>query len=215
MRAGAPDVADFLALAAQRLLHEPPVVVEPHASLRGDHTHNPGDLATPRPNAPAPAAVLVPVVAHPDGATVLFTERASGLRNHSGQVAFPGGRMDAEDPTPLDAALREAEEEIGLDRAHVRPIGYLDPYLSSSNYLITPVVGLVAPGFALTLNPGEVADAFEVPLGFLMDSVNHQLHSREWKGTIRRYYAIPFGERYIWGVTAGIVRNLHERLYAP
>jgi 8-oxo-dGTP pyrophosphatase MutT (NUDIX family) len=164
---------------------------------------------------PKPAAVLVPVVMHEEEPAVLFTERATSLRQHSGQIAFPGGRVDAEDGSPLVTAYREAEEEIGLDRSFVRPIGFLDPYLSSTNYLVIPVVGLVSPVHSLTLNPDEVADAFEVPLSFLMDPANHELHSREWKGRLRRYYAIPFGKRYIWGVTAGIVRNLYEKLYRP
>ena len=115
----------------------------------------------------------------------------------------------------LDAAFREAEEEIGLSRRFVHPLGFLDAYLSTSNYLVTPVVARVEPGYTLALNPEEVAAAFEVPLGFLMDGANHQLHEREWKGRLRRYYAMPYGEHYIWGVTAGIVRNLYERLYGP
>jgi 8-oxo-dGTP pyrophosphatase MutT (NUDIX family) len=155
------------------------------------------------------------VLARPDGVTVLFTERAAHLRDHSGQIAFPGGKIDPADPSPLAAALREAEEEIGLDRAFVRPLGYLDHYLSGTGFLVTPVVGLVRPQAPLHLNPNEVADAFEVPLDFLVDVANHALHSREWRGRQRRYYAIPFGDRYIWGVTAGIVRNLSERLASP
>src|SRR5215204_6727882 len=132
---------------------------------------------------------------------------------HSGQIAFPGGKIDADDPSPLDTALREADEEIGLDRRLVRPLGYLDSYLSSSGYIVFPAVGVVTPRFELTLNRHEVADVFEVPLSFLMDPANHEIHAREWKGRIRQYYAIPFRDRYIWGVTAGILRNLYVRLY--
>lgn len=200
--------------AAGRLRREPPGFLEPRCDLKGDHALNPetwGALPTAQPRN---AAVLVPVVEHEDGPAVLLTERASGLRNHSGQIAFPGGRMDPEDPTAVHTALREAEEEIGLPRAFVRPLGYLDAYLSSSNYFVLPVVALVAPGAPLLPNPEEVADVFEVPLAFLMDEANHELHAREWRGMIRQYYAMPFGRRYIWGVTAGILRNMYERLYA-
>jgi 8-oxo-dGTP pyrophosphatase MutT (NUDIX family) len=156
--------------------------------------------------------VLIPVVDH-DEPTVLLTLRASALSTHAGQIAFPGGRIDPGDTSPLDAALREAEEEIGLDRRHVEPLGYLDLYLSGTGFRIMPAVARVKPGFTLTVNDAEVADTFEVPLAFVMGPENHQRHSREWRGIMRTYYAMPFGERYIWGVTAGILRNLYERLY--
>lgn len=165
-----------------------------------------GDAPPPRP-----AAVLVPVVAKEEG-TILLTQRAGDLPDHSGQIAFPGGKIDPGDADPLDAALREAEEEIGLERAHVRPLGYMPPFLSRTGYLITPVVGLVTPPFHLTPNPREVADVFEVPLSFLMDPRNHQMQSRVWQGARRHFYAMPYGERYIWGITASILRNLWERL---
>jgi 8-oxo-dGTP pyrophosphatase MutT (NUDIX family) len=201
---------DFRA-RAKRLRPEPPAFL--HVEARGDHSldrlASPADAAPPRP-----AAVLVPIVMHAAGPSILLTERATGLRTHSGQIAFPGGRMDDTDATPTETALREAEEEIGLDRRHVEPLGYLDPYLSSSNYFVIPAVALVSPAHDLRLNPHEVADVFEVPLGFLMDEINHELHCREWRGGIRQYYAMPFGRRYIWGVTAGILRNMYERLYA-
>jgi 8-oxo-dGTP pyrophosphatase MutT (NUDIX family) len=161
------------------------------------------------------AAVLVPLVAHPDGVTVLLTQRAAAMRAHSGQIAFPGGKIDPEDDGPLAAALREAEEEIGLERRHVTPLGFLGPYFSTSGFRITPVVGLVRPDAALSINPQEVDRVFETPLAFLMDEANHQTHEREWKGAMRRYFAMPFGEHYIWGVTAGIIRMLWLRLYAP
>jgi 8-oxo-dGTP pyrophosphatase MutT (NUDIX family) len=161
-----------------------------------------------------PAAVLIPVVERPKP-TVLLTQRTPDLKSHSGQIAFPGGKIDAADASPLAAALREAEEEIGLDRGFVDPIGYLDLYLTFSGFRILPLLARVDPGYGLTVNPAEVADAFEVPLEFLMHPGNHQRHSREWKGGIhRQYYAMPFGDRYIWGVTAGILRNLYERIYA-
>jgi 8-oxo-dGTP pyrophosphatase MutT (NUDIX family) len=128
-------------------------------------------------------------------------------------VSFPGGKIDKGDASPLAAALRETEEEIGLDRKLVEPLGYLDLYMTTLGYRIVPTVARVAPRFALTLNPAEVDNAFEVPLAFLMDQANVQRHSRDWQGITRHYYAITFGERYIWGVTAGILRNLYDRIY--
>jgi len=140
--------------------------------------------------------------------------RTPELRSHSGQIAFPGGKIDPIDETPLAAALREAEEEIGLDAKFIDPIGYLDLYLTFSGFRILPLVAWVDPDYRLTINPVEVADTFEVPLKFLMQPDNHQFLKRDWKGIERQYYAMPFGERYIWGVTAGILRNLYERIYA-
>ena len=206
-----PTLDEFIVRARQHLRAEPPGVHEPRSDPKGDHALD--EVKVLPGGTPKAAAVLVPVMAHPDETTVLLTQRATGLRAHSGQIAFPGGRLDEEDPSPLAAALREAEEEIGLDASHVRPLGYLDAYLSGTGYLVTPVVALVLPGAPLSLNHTEVADTFEVPLGFLLDPSRHEIHEREWNGRLRRYYAIPFGERYIWGVTAGIIRNLYERLY--
>ena len=159
-----------------------------------------------------PAAVLIPVVDH-DEPTVLLTQRSAHLNEHAGQIAFPGGKIDATDRSPLDAALREAEEEVGLDRSFVEPIGYLDLYGTGFGFRILPTVARVKPGFKLTINHSEVDDAFEVPLSFLMDPANHQLHSKEFRGMERSYYAMPFAERYIWGATAGILRVLYERIY--
>ena len=143
MRPAAIDARTCSTRAAERLRPEPPGVLEPHSNPKGDHELQFDGPILP-PLQPKPAAVLVPIITHDDDATVLLTQRAPGLRDHSGQIAFPGGKVDADD-TPLEAALREAEEEIGLDRRHVRPLGYLDPYLSSSGYIIMPVVGLVSP----------------------------------------------------------------------
>ena len=180
---------------------------------RGDHILNP-DLYQPGLAAIAkPAAVLIPVVAREDSATLILTKRASALRRHAGQVAFPGGRIDPEDDTPMDAALREAEEEIGLDRNCVTPLGYLDAYLSHSGYRILPLVAMVTPPFALVRNPAEVDEAFEVPLEFLMEPANHRQETRTREGVSRIFYSMPFEDRNIWGVTAGILRNLYERLY--
>jgi 8-oxo-dGTP pyrophosphatase MutT (NUDIX family) len=158
-----------------------------------------------------PAAVLIPVVDHPEP-TVLLTKRAGHLADHAGQIAFPGGKIDATDASPLDAALREAWEEVGLGRAFIDPIGYLDLYGTGFGFRILPTVARVQPGFSLDINRSEVDDAFEVPLAFLMDPANHQLHSREFRGMERSYYAMPYAERYIWGATAGILRILYERI---
>ena len=161
-----------------------------------------------------PAAVLIPVVDHAEP-TVLLTQRSAHLNDHAGQISFPGGKIDPTDASPLDAALREAWEEVGLEREFVDPIGYLDLYGTSFGFRILPTVARVRPGFKLRINAAEVDDAFEVPLAFLMNPANHQIHSKEFRGIERSYYAMPFAERYIWGATAGILRVLYERIYLP
>lgn len=161
-----------------------------------------------------PAAVLIPVVDHAEP-TVLLTQRAAHLNDHAGQISFPGGKIDATDASPLDAALREAEEEIGLKREFIDPIGYLDLYATGFGFRILPTLARIKPGFKLRINETEVDDAFEVPLTFLMNPANHQLHAKEFRGIERHYYAMPFAERYIWGATAGILRVLYERIYLP
>ena len=161
----------------------------------------------------APAAVLIPIVARAE-LTVLLTQRTEGLPHHAGQIAFPGGRMEPTDGNPIATALREAHEEIGLDPAFVEPLGYLDPYRTGTGFRIFPVVSLVREGFTLQLDKREVADAFEVPLAFLMDAGNHRTEVRAWRGAERRFYAMPFEQRYIWGSTAGIMKNMHKRLFS-
>jgi len=172
------------------------------------------DAATALAQAPArQAAVLFPIIAR-ERLTVLLTERSADVPSHAGQVAFPGGKVEPHDTSELDTALRETEEEIGLARDWIEPLGYLDNYRTGTNFNIVPVVALVTPGFALQIDTREVAKVFEVPLDFLLDPSNHQLHQREWRGRLRTYYAMPYGEHYIWGATAGMIRNFHERLFA-
>jgi 8-oxo-dGTP pyrophosphatase MutT (NUDIX family) len=201
--------------AARRKLHaEPPGPANPAiAAGPSDFDLNPEILAegTFDPAARA-AAVLVPVVKRPE-LSLLFTQRTDHLPAHAGQIAFPGGKTEESDAGPVATALREAREEIGLDPSLVEPLGFLDSYRTGTGYLITPVVALVDPGFALNLNSDEVVDAFEVPLPFLMDARNHQVHVRQLGGRERRFYAMPYGDRFIWGATAGILRNMHERLF--
>lgn len=207
-------VQDFVALTETRLHREPQGDLMGHVRdfAHGDHRLNPGFADTWAERTPRPAAVLVPVVAR-EVPTMLLTLRSKDLSNHAGQVAFPGGRIDPGDASPLAAALREAGEEIGLPAKLATPLGYLDSYLSGTGFRIVPVVALIEPDFELTLNPLEVDEAFEVPLAFLMASENHAKHSGVWKGVERHFYAMPYEQRKIWGATAGIIRNLYERLY--
>jgi 8-oxo-dGTP pyrophosphatase MutT (NUDIX family) len=208
------SAADFRLRAIERLAsYAPPQAFDPSIiPNQGDHR-----LATLL--APADgslhrrAAVLVPVVDREQGATILFTRRAAHLKDHAGQIAFPGGKMEEQETDPVETALREAEEEIGLERQFVEPIGYLDPYLSSTGYRIVPVVAVVGPTHRIVMDPNEVEATFEVPLAFLMDPQNHQKHAREWQGALRHYFAMPYRNHYIWGVTAGILRTLYEKVY--
>lgn len=158
------------------------------------------------------AAVLVPLIEHADGYTVLLTQRTASLQKHAGQVAFPGGRMEPTDADAVACALREAHEETGLDPAQVEILGRLPTYLTITGFEVTPVVGAVTPPLRLTPDPVEVAAAFEVPLAFFLDAANHQRVSRDLNGVKRAYYAMPYGDRYIWGATAGMLLNLYEAL---
>ena len=186
----------------------------PHENFDyGDHSFNPGHPRVTGQRTLRDAAVLIPVVDHGTEASVILTKRAETLSDHKGQVAFPGGRIDATDVSPEAAALREAEEEIGLDPSHVEVIARIPDYVSGSGYRIAPVLSIVRPGFQLTINPREVDVAFEVPLSFLMNPVNHARESREFNKQLWTYYDMPFGGQRIWGVTAGIIRTLYERLY--
>jgi 8-oxo-dGTP pyrophosphatase MutT (NUDIX family) len=161
------------------------------------------------------AAVLVPVVAREPEVTVLLTLRTSHLNAHSGQVAFPGGKVEREDMTPVETAMREAEEEVGIPRTLVTPLSLLDLHNTGTGFRIIPVLALVDPAIEPVPDPGEVAEIFEVPLSFLMEKENHKEEHRDWKGRSVLFYAMEYEQRYIWGATAAILRNLYERLYAP
>jgi 8-oxo-dGTP pyrophosphatase MutT (NUDIX family) len=205
---------EFFRRAIERLTFAVPAALTDASVVpeHGDHDADPvmAKIAAVRPI--RPAAVLVPIIDHPEP-TMLLTRRSQHLPDHAGQISFPGGKIDKGDDSPLHSALRETEEEIGLDRAYITPLGYLDLYMTTRGYRIVPVIARVKPGFTLNLNTHEVDDAFEVPLNFLMDLNNMKHHARDWQGMIRYYYEIAFGEHPIWGVTAGIVRNLYERIY--
>jgi len=211
----APAKASFFDRARTRLtLDVPPALTDPSAAgARGDLDLNPETWIRAGVKATRPAAVLVPVIDRSE-LTVLLTQRTDGLASHAGQIAFPGGSIEPTDESPVAAALREAREETGLASALIEPIGYLDLYLTFSGFRILPTVARVEPDFTLTLNPSEVVETFEVPLEFLMTPANHQRKTRDWKGLQRDYYAIPFENHYIWGITAGILRNLYDRVYA-
>jgi 8-oxo-dGTP pyrophosphatase MutT (NUDIX family) len=161
-----------------------------------------------------PAAVLVPIVDHPR-LTVLFTERAADLREHAGQVSFPGGRLEPRDSDPAAAALRETEEEIGLAPGGIEILGYLSDSLVGARYRVTPVVGLVRPGFTVVPDPVEVAGAFEVPFDFLMDPANHRTSERIWNGAPVTIYELPYDGHRIWGATAGMLVALYHVLTDP
>jgi len=171
-----------------------------------------GDDGVGRERAATVAAVLVPIVAHASGLTVLFTQRTAHLKAHSGQVSFPGGRAEPGDASPEETALRESEEEIGIARGRVELLARLPEYFTRTGFRVTPVVGLLEPPLALSPDPGEVEAVFEVPLAFLLDARNHQRHTREFQGATVGYYAMTFEERTIWGATAGMLVNLYRAL---
>jgi 8-oxo-dGTP pyrophosphatase MutT (NUDIX family) len=206
--------SEFFSRARERLTFDVPAALSnPDAMARTDtHNADPALLAAIAAVRPIkPAAVLVPVVQR-DEPSVLFTERTAGLTAHGGEISFPGGKIDAGDASPVAAALREAEEEIALARSFVSPIGYLDVYMTPFGHRILPVLAHVREGFSLRINHSEVQDVFEVPLALLMTPQNHKRESRDWNGITLTLYAIYFGNRKIWGATAGILRNLYQRL---
>jgi 8-oxo-dGTP pyrophosphatase MutT (NUDIX family) len=205
-----PVEAARLAPAALRLRFATPPAWQPE--IPGD-----GRLVD---REPAAAAVLVPLVAHASGPTVLLTLRTDHLKDHAGQVSFPGGRAEAVDRDAVDTALREAEEEVGLPRAQVEVIGMLPIYTTVTNFVVTPVVGLVEPGFTVAPDPFEVAEVFEVPLEFLMTPAHHRRHSFEWPGGRREFLSMPWrpapdaADVFIWGATAAMLRNFYGFLSA-
>lgn len=202
---------DFRSRARTALLAEAPL--DPARRGPSDYDLNPGlGSDVPRAEAARAAAVLVPVVMR-SPLTVLFTQRTDALPSHAGQIAFPGGKVEPGDKDPVETAQREAEEEIGLSRSLTDPLGFLDAYLTGTGYRIVPVVALITPKFELTLDHNEVAAAFEVPLDFLMNAENHVRHARVYRGQERSYHAMPYEDRYIWGATAGILKNMHERFF--
>lgn len=182
---------------------------------RSDFDLNPDIAADPAfGRALRPAAVLCGLIERPGGYSVILTKRPETMRQHAGQIAFPGGKIDPGDADAVAAALRESEEEIGLEPSAVDVIGAIDPYVTGTGFQMQPVVAMVDPDFVPRLEPLEVEEAFETPLDFLMDPANLQLHSSVWDGRTRRYYAIPWRKRYIWGATAGVLKSLADRIAA-
>lgn len=179
--------------------------------LQSDRELNPG-MASPPSTALRPAAVLVPLIDHADGMSVLLTQRTPHLTAHAGQIAFPGGRIEEADADAIEAALRETEEEVGLPRHQVSVVGRLDTYLTGTGFEITPIVGIVAPPYPLSIDPFEVAEAFEVPLSYVLDRRNHQRIERQSGAHRRAFFVLPYEGRNIWGATAGILVNLAEVL---
>ncbi|MDA5193149.1 CoA pyrophosphatase [Govanella unica] len=190
-------------LAALRLTPE---------DYRGEHELNPDFAPDIAERVVREASVLVPLVERPEGLSVLLTRRSDQLQSHAGQVSFPGGRREDTDADAIATALRETEEEVGITSRYIDVAGRLRDYLTGTGYRITPVVGFVTPGFVLRPDPFEVAEIFEVPFAFLMDPRNHSLERVHWRGAMREYYAMPYNGHYIWGATAGMLRNFYETL---
>lgn len=206
-------------LTAERLTAASPAMGGIHALFqrlelpsgrRGDLDGNPGlDMLAPSLR---DAAVLVPLIDRVEGPTILFTQRTAHLAAHAGQISFPGGGVEPDDTGPVATALRETEEEIGLDRQHIHILGRLDTYITRTGFRVVPIVAHVTPPFTLTPDPNEVDAVFEVPLTFILNPASRVRESREYKGALRHFWAFPYGERYIWGATAGMLINLCDVL---
>ncbi len=195
------------------LAHIQAALALPPLGERSDFDLNPNVKAALMPGVTQhPAAVLCGLVERDGGLHVVLTRRAAHLNQHAGQIAFPGGKVDELDPSPLATALREASEEIGLGEDRVEIIGTLDPYQTSTGFRVTPFVGVIDPHWRAFPDPDEVEEVFEAPLNFLMDPANRVRHHHDRQGTRRTYYAMPWGEYYIWGATAGMLKGLSDRL---
>lgn len=200
------DAAWLAPEALRRVLSEPPAW-EPEPSFETRMPY-PG-----REGPPVQAAVLIPLVAHPSGVSVMLTQRAAHLRDHAGQISFPGGRIESWDASPVAAALRETQEETGLTPDYIEVLGTLPPYVTTTGFAVTPVVAMVRPGFTLNPDAFEVAEVFEVPLAFLADPANHRLHCATLPdGNQRHFYSMPWNGRFIWGATAAMLRNFYHLL---
>jgi 8-oxo-dGTP pyrophosphatase MutT (NUDIX family) len=197
---GLPSRADIVS----RLASSPPL----EELLTGDDLEKQREASGPL----KPAAVLLLVVNHPGDPTVVFTQRTAHLSDHAGQISFPGGRCDEEDCTPERTALREAEEEVGIPADRIEILGRLPDYNTTTGFLVTPIVGWAEPPLTFRPDPHEVADVFEVPLAFLLDAGNHRYENAFYKGRMRKYWAMPYGERFIWGATAGMLVTFHRIL---
>jgi 8-oxo-dGTP pyrophosphatase MutT (NUDIX family) len=215
MTAGTADATALLRARLRRRLAGTRPATDGPASLAGLPPGRTEQYRHLLPLAPAAAAVLIPIVDRPDGLTVLLTQRSRDLRHHAGQIAFPGGRVEPADEGPVAAALRESAEEIGLAAGCVEVLGFLDDHLVMTGYRVTPVVGLVGPGFALRIDPTEVAAVFEVPLAFVLDPANHRLRGRPLGDAVVEVYEMPYGEHHIWGATAGMLTSLARLVGAP
>ncbi len=185
------------------------LALRPGMGRRGDDLFATGD----RHSGPlTPAAVLVPLIAHADGFALLMTERTTHLRDHAGQISFPGGRIERRDGSPEQAALRETHEEVGLPPDSITVVGQLDTYETRTGFEVFPIVGVVTPGFTVAPDQFEVASVFEVPLAFVMDPRNHAVETRMLKGSERQFYVLQYEQHRIWGATAGMLVNLYEAL---
>ena len=205
-------VTSRLARSLERL-HEPvdmaAAIAKKLERFRGDFQHEPSIPV--RDNLRA-AAVLVPLVDRPEGMSVLLTLRNASLPHHAGQISFPGGRIEEDDASAAATALRETEEEVGLSRDSIEIVGRLDDYITGTGFLVAPIVGLIRPPYALNPDPSEVEAVFEVPLAHFLDPANHRRESRMFNGIERRFYAMPYGDKYIWGATAAMLMNLYDLL---